>query len=124
VATRLSGPTRTAGCCAIAEVASAKERIMKTEAFTWVALGVGLALALIALPASVPDREGNLALPLLTLLLLNEFGFILTALGAALGIRRLRAAGLRFPLLAAVAGCAVLAFVFAGLGLSLWPGGG
>lgn len=97
---------------------------MKTEAFTWIALGLGLAIAMVALPASTPDAAGNTALPLLTLLFLNEFGFILTAIGAALGIRRLRASGLRFALLAAVTGCVVLAILFAWLGLSLWSGAG
>ena len=97
---------------------------MKTEAFTWIALGLGLAIAMVALPASVQDAGGGTALPLLTLLFLNEFGFILTAIGTALGIRRLRASGLRFALLAAVTGCVVLAILFAWLGLSLWSSTG
>lgn len=98
--------------------------MMKKEAFTWIALGIGLALAMLAIPASLPDADGNTALPLLTLLLINEFGFILTALGAAAGIRRLRDTRRRFALLAAVAGCVVLAVVFAWVGVALWPGGG
>jgi len=95
---------------------------MKPEAFTWIALSLGLAIAMVALPASAPDADGAAALPLLTLLFLSEFGFILTALGAGVGIRRLRAAGVRFALLAAVIGCAVLAVLFVWLGLSLWLG--
>lgn len=93
---------------------------MKKEAFTWIALGLGLAIAMVALPASIPDAEGNTALPLLTLLFVNEFGFILAAIGAALGARLLRASGMRFALLAATTGCVVLAVLFAWLGLSLW----
>lgn len=99
---------------------------MKKEAITWVALGLGLAIVLMALPASMPGADGKRALPLLTLLFLAEFGFVVTALGAGLGVRRLRESGLRFALLAAVTGCVLLAFVFAWLGLSLWSvtGGG
>lgn len=101
----------------------AKDRAKKKEAVTWLALGIGLAVAMVVLPGSTRDESGNTTLPLLTLLLLNEFGFILAATGAALGVGQLRRTGLRFALLAAVAGCALLAVVFAGLGLSLWPGG-
>lgn len=95
---------------------------MKTEAFTWIALTLGLAIAMVALPASAPGADGATSLPLLTLLFLSEFGFILTALGSGAGIRRLRAEGVRFALLAAVVGCAVLAILFVWLGLSLWAG--
>ena len=97
---------------------------MKTEAFTWIALTLGLAIAMVALPASAPDADGATSLPLLTLLFLSEFGFILTALGSGVGIRRLRSEGMRFALLAAVVGCAVLAILFVWLGLSLWSGAG
>ena len=97
---------------------------MKTEAFTWIALSLGLTIALVAVPASMPVADRSTALPLLTLLFLNEFGFIVTAIGAALGIRRLRASGLRFALLAAATGCVVLAILFIWLGLSLWFGAG
>ena len=99
------------------------DRLKKKEAVTWLALGLGLAIAMVALPGSQRDDSGNTTLPLLTLLLMNEFGFILAAAGAVLGIGQLRRNGLRFPLVAAVAGCVLLAVVFAGLGLSLWPGG-
>ena len=100
-----------------------KDRAKKKEAVTWLALGIGLAIAMVVLPGSQRDESGNTILPLLTLLLLNEFGFVLSAVGAVLGVNRLRRTGLRFALLAAVAGCVLLAVVFAGLGLSLWPGG-
>lgn len=100
-----------------------KDRAKKREAVTWLALGLGLAIAMVALPGSQRDESGITALPLLTLLLLNEFGFILAATGAVLGVGQLRRTGLRFALLAAVAGCVLLAVLFAGLGLSLWPGG-
>jgi len=97
---------------------------MKTEAVTWIALGIGLAIAMVAVPASAPTPDGHTALPLLTLLFMSEFGFILSAIGAYLGIQRLRRAGLRFALTAATGGCVALALLFAWLGLSLWSGAG
>lgn len=93
---------------------------MKKEAITWIALGLGLALAMVALPGSRPDASGQTALPLLTLLFIDEFGFILTAVGAAMGFRTLRAGGPRFSLLAATAGCILLALMFVWHGVSLW----
>jgi len=91
--------------------------------FPWIALGVGLliALGLLLGGASAPSAEGGL--PLLPLLLGAEFGFLLTGAGAVVAVRRMRREGVfaGVPLLLAVA-CAALSVGFLWLGLALWPG--
>ena len=85
-----------------------------TVPFPWLALGIGLLIALLQLGAG--DR-----LPLLTRLIVAEFGFFLTLIGAGLALRDLRAGGLRATLLLAAVGCGLLAAGFLWLGLQLWP---
>jgi hypothetical protein len=92
--------------------------------FAWLALGVGLLLALVLLQTGAMGPEGGRSLPLLTQLILTEFGFFLAAIGAATGIRRLMAGGFNLALFIAVAGCGLLMPGFLWLGLRLWPGGG
>lgn len=90
--------------------------------FPWLALGVGLLLALVliktgALPGG---REGSL--PLLTQLIIAEFGFFLTAAGAGMAVRTMQSQGATAALVTAVAGCVLLTAGFLWLGLQLWPG--
>lgn len=91
--------------------------------FTWLALGLGLLVALGLAVSGVPGPADGYHLPLLTLLIVSEFGFFLTAIGAGVGINRLLAQGVQGSLLAAVIGCALLAAGFLMLGLRLWPAG-
>ena len=83
--------------------------------FPWVALFLasGLALTQWLMPQ----------MPLLTRLLMNEFGFVLCLIGGGLAIRDLRRAGLTswhwLPLL----GCVSFALGFLYTGLRLWPPG-
>lgn len=92
--------------------------------FAWLALGVGLLLALVLLQTGAMGPETGRSLPLLTQLILTEFGFFLAAIGAATGIRRLMTGGFNLALFIAVAGCGLLVPGFLWLGLRLWPGGG
>ena len=91
--------------------------------FTWLALGLGLVLATVLLQAGATRPDGDTTLPLLTMLIVAEFGFFLCAIGAGLGIRNLLKRKFSYSLLAAVLGCGVLAAGFLWLGLALWPGG-
>ena len=92
--------------------------------FAWLALGVGLLLALVLLQTGAMGPEAGRSLPLLTLLIITEFGFFLTVIGAATGIRRLMAGGFNLTLFIALVGCGLLAAGFLWLGLQLWPGSG
>lgn len=89
--------------------------------FAWLALGVGLLLALVLLQTGAMGPEAERSLPLLTLLIVTEFGFFLTAIGAATAIRRLTTGGFNLTLSIALAGCGLLAAGFLWLGLQLWP---
>ncbi len=93
--------------------------------FPWIALGVGLLLLLLLLGTGALPliREGR-DLPLLTQLIMAEFGFFLTAIGAYKSIVAARAEGWRPALMLVLAGCVSLAVAFVWLGLRLWPGAG
>jgi len=92
--------------------------------FPWVALGVGLLIALVLSLSGALQRTDVPNLPLLTQLIVAEFGFFVTAFGATLGIRARLAGNAGASLLIAAAGCAVLALGFLVLGIQLWPHGG
>ena len=84
--------------------------------FPWIVLLVGCGLALMQFV--FPQ------LPLLTRLIMNEFGFFLCLIGAGMAIRDLRAGTARRTLWVAMLGCALLALAFLYMGFQLWPEGG
>ena len=91
--------------------------------FPWLALGIGLAVLLLLLVSGALGAPEGYRLPVLTLLIVNEFGFFVTAIGAGVGINRMTAGdsppGLRLSVIA----CAILACGFVYLATRLWPGG-
>ena len=58
---------------------------MKTYNYPYLALGLGLLLLVIIMKGSETDAEGMTLLPLLTLLIINECAFILTAAAVYIG---------------------------------------
>ena len=90
--------------------------------YPWLALGIGLLVAMILLRFGALDPAAEQALPLLTLLILSEFGFLVTLIAGGLCVRDLLAAGVRIPLLVLLTGNLLLAAGFLWLGLELWPG--
>ena len=95
---------------------------MAKLSFPWLALGMGLLVAAGLLSAGVFSADGNYKLPLLTMLIVNEFGFFVTAIGAGVGINMLLKEGIQTPLLMTVTGNALLAAAFLYLAIRLWPG--
>ena len=91
--------------------------------FPWLALGLGLIIAVIVVVSGAVDPATEPALPLLTLLVLSEFAFFVTAIGAVQAVRAGLAQGFSPVLFLVIAGCALLAGGFLWLGISLWPGG-
>jgi len=91
--------------------------------FPWLALGLGLTIAVILVISGAVDSASKPILPLLTRLIMAEFGFFVTAFGAGQAIRVGLAQGFGFALLAQIAGCSLLSIGFLWLGISLWPGG-
>jgi len=95
---------------------------MTNMGFPGLALGIGILVAAGLLQSGVLAPDGDYALPLLTLLIVNEFGFFVTAIGAGVGINTLLKRGVRPAMLLLTLGCAVLAAGFLYLGIRLWPG--
>ena len=90
--------------------------------FPWLALGLGLLVAAGLLAAGALSPGADYELPLLTMLIVNEFGFFVTAIGAGVGINTLFKDGVQPPLLVVTIGCAVMAAGFLYLAIKLWPG--
>ena len=96
---------------------------MNNISFPWLALGLGLIVAVGLGMSGVFSPEGTYKLPLLTMLIVNEFGFFVTAIGAGLGINALLAKGITPVLLGISIADALMAVMFLYLGIQLWPGG-
>jgi len=98
---------------------------MKTINFPYLALALGLFLLLIVTRGSEADAEGFTALPLLTLLIVNECAFFLTAAGSFIGLKQLNLSGFDFsknPLyFMTTVLCILLTIQFTLLGFELWP---
>jgi len=98
---------------------------MKTYNFPYLALALGLFLLLIVTRGSELDADGITALPLLTLLIINECAFFLTAAGIFIGLKQLKMTGFKLtqnPLYTmTVTLCILLAIQFTLLGINLWP---
>ena len=56
------------------------------------------------------------------MLIVNEFGFFVTAIGAGVGINMLLKDGRQTPLLMVIVGCAIMALGFLYMAIRLWPG--
>ncbi|MDZ7754077.1 MAG: hypothetical protein U5S82_21165 [Gammaproteobacteria bacterium] len=94
---------------------------MKTVYLPYLALGLGLFLLAVVILGSQPVAEGQSVLPLLTRLVISEFGFFLTAIGAWIGVRHALVEAPRPFYLVATGGCVLLALGFATWGIRLWP---
>jgi len=90
--------------------------------FPWLAMGMGLLVAIGLVASGVLSSGENYDLPLLTMMIVNEFGFFVTAIGAGVGINTLLRDGVQPPLLMVTISCAVMAAGFLYLAIKLWPG--
>jgi len=97
---------------------------MSKQKFPWIALGAGLLICLVLIWSVPQDGVATTKLPLLGLLLMTEFGFAVTAIGAWLGGRSILSESFRLSLVLVTIGCAALAVAFLVIGISLWPGAG
>jgi hypothetical protein len=95
---------------------------MGNVSFPWLAMGMGLLIAAGLLSSGVLSPDGSYALPLLTLLIVNEFGFFVTAIGAGVGINMLLKEGRQTILLMVIIADAIMAAGFLYLAIKLWPG--
>lgn len=89
------------------------------HSYPWLALGLGLVLSLVLLRfGTTAAGEG---MPLLTALLMCEFGFLVTAIAAGIGLRDLIRQGMSVAALLLLAGNLLLAANFLRMGLVFWP---
>jgi len=94
---------------------------MKKIAFPYIALGLGFVLMLVVVKGSETDIEGVTTIPLLTLLAINEFALIVTAIGGFLEIRKMLTNGISlFGILTTIL-CILLSLRFLFIGIDLWP---
>jgi hypothetical protein len=96
---------------------------MNNISFPWLALGLGLVVAVGLMMSGVFSPEGTYKLPLLTMLIVNEFGFFVTAIGAGLGINTLLGKGMNPVMLGVIIADGLMAAIFLYFGIQLWPGG-
>lgn len=92
------------------------------RSYPWLALCLGLILSLVLMRYAAPGGAGVHKLPLLTGLLISEFGFLVTAVAAGICIRDLLKQGVEKLAVVLLVGNLMLAANFMRLGLQLWPG--
>ncbi len=92
---------------------------MNKAAFPIIALFIGIFIQIV-LEIAISEN-GETAMPLLTLLLMTEFGMIVCIVGAIMGGKLLlNKPGFDIKLALTVAGCAALAIMLGIEGLDLW----
>ncbi|MGR9089861.1 MAG: hypothetical protein ACU85U_04685 [Gammaproteobacteria bacterium] len=87
---------------------------MQTRQFPLIALGFGIVLGLVTV-------VGSTTLPLLTRLVVAEFAFFVTSIGAFMSFRQSRGQGIKSPTLLTGVLCGALAVFFLLRGIALWP---
>ncbi|MGD8910918.1 MAG: hypothetical protein PVI92_16400 [Chromatiales bacterium] len=88
--------------------------------FPWIAAGIGLLLAMVLLQSGVLGEAAERSLPLLTMLFISEFGFIVTAAGSFVAGRILLRQARSWTNLFLSVACGALAIAFFTLGIQLW----
>jgi len=94
---------------------------MKMIHFPYLALPLAVVFFMIISMGQQVDAEGEAVLPLLTLLVLSEFAFFATGIGAYIGFKQIHQVG--FTPVYAITSilCAVSSVCFMFLGITLWP---
>ena len=90
------------------------------KSIPWLTLGIGLLLALLLLRFSPLSASSGFILPMLTALLMSEFGFIITAIGAGISVSDVLKQGVKLRPAVLLIGNLLLALNFMNQGLSLW----
>jgi len=94
---------------------------MKKINFPYVALGLGVFLMLIVVFGSMTQGETGTVLPLLSLLVVSEFAFFLTAIAGYIGVSHLISTGIKPFYAITTLLCLLLSLRFMVLGIQLWP---
>jgi hypothetical protein len=91
--------------------------------FPLVALALGLFLMGILVKTGATDPNTANMLPLLTVLIISEFGFIVCAVAVYLGGQTIIQNGFEIVLAVVTLICGMLAVEFMLIGIQHWPGG-
>jgi len=94
---------------------------MKTINFPYIALGLCAFLLLVVIRGSQLNSDGLTTLPLLTLLVVSEFSFFVTAIAVYIGSQNIKTAGIKSVYTLVTLLCLVLSIKFMLLGVELWP---
>jgi len=95
---------------------------MKKSNFPFIAFGLGLFLMAVLIKTGAADPDAELVLPLLTVLIISEFGFIVMAVGVFLGGQALVKNGFEIVLAIVTLLCGMLGVEFMVIGIEHWPG--
>jgi heme/copper-type cytochrome/quinol oxidase subunit 3 len=94
---------------------------MSKSKFPFVALGMGLFIMLLVINGSETGEDGSTTIPLLTLLIVSEFGFFVNAIAVYFGIRQIQEDGIKLLNVVITLSCVLLSIGFLWLGIVLWP---
>ncbi len=94
---------------------------MTKDTFPFIAAMLGLVLTVIVFKGSGQGDDGKTLIPLLTLLLMCEFGAIVTAIGSYLGGKKLLSIRKISGHTAVSILCVVLCIQFVIRGFQIWP---
>jgi len=94
---------------------------MKKIYFPYIAVVLGLTFMPIIVLGNTVGHDGVRAVPLLSLLVMNEFAFFTSIAGVYIGVQHLRAVGFSLAYGLATMLCVALTVQFTVLGMQLWP---
>ena len=95
---------------------------MNKTNFPFIALGLGLFLMGVLYKTGATDPDAELLLPLLTVLIISEFGFLVMAAAFFLGGQTLIKNGFDIVLGVVTLLCGMMGIEFMLVGLQHWPG--
>lgn len=95
---------------------------MAIKNFPYVALFLGMTfMVIVTFGGQINEATNNTRLPLLTLLLICEFAFFLTAIAAYMTIKQMMLVGYNSKMLIVAILCIMSAITFLVKGISFWP---
>ena len=89
--------------------------------FSLIAIVLGIMLLVLLITSAPEITGGEPKLPLLTLLIVSEFGFMVNAIGVFTAIKTLINTGTNQFIIASAICCTLLAVKFMMIGISYWP---
>jgi type IV secretory pathway VirB2 component (pilin) len=95
---------------------------MNKTNFPFIALAIGLFLMGVLFKTGATDPDTELVLPLLTVLIISEFGFLVMAAAVFLGLQTMLKNGFDLALSVVTLVCGMLAVEFMITGIEHWPG--